>query len=100
MRLPFFCFNPGPRGLAMIQNSRILSKRSGDNTNNGRETNRQHIAVRIRLTPPEGRASTPALLASFLLALARRAAVEEVRVYVFRDRFRPSMAPFTSALRK
>ena len=41
--------------------------------------------VRIRLTPPEGRASTPALLASFLLALARRAAVEEVRIYEFRD---------------
>ena len=40
MRLPFFCFNPGPRGLAMIQNSRSLSKRSGDHTNNGRETNR------------------------------------------------------------
>ena len=41
--LPFFCFNRGPRGLAMIQNSRIPSKRSGDNTNNGRETNR-HMA--------------------------------------------------------
>ena len=27
----------------MIQNSRIPSKRSGDNTNNGRETNR-HMA--------------------------------------------------------
>ncbi len=27
----------------MIQNSRILSKRSGDNTNNDRETNR-HIS--------------------------------------------------------
>jgi len=43
MSLRFFCSNPGPRGLAMIQNLRILSKRSGDNTNNGRETNR-HIS--------------------------------------------------------
>ena len=40
MRLPFFCFNPGPRGLALIRNSRILSKRSGDTANNDRETNR------------------------------------------------------------
>ena len=43
MRLPFFCFNRGPRGLAMTQNSRILSKGSGDTTNNDRETNR-HIS--------------------------------------------------------
>jgi hypothetical protein len=43
MRLPFFGFNPGFRGLAMTRNSRILSKRSGDNTNNDRETNR-HIS--------------------------------------------------------
>lgn len=42
-------------------------------------------AVRIRLPPPEGRASTPALLASFLLALARGAAVEEVRIHEFRN---------------
>ena len=40
--LLFVCINPGPRGLAMIQNSRSLSKRSGGNTSNGRETNR-HI---------------------------------------------------------
>ena len=43
MRLPFFCFNPGPRGLAMNQNWRILSKRSWDNSNSDRETNR-HIS--------------------------------------------------------
>lgn len=38
-----FCFNPGPRWLVMTQNWRILSKRSGDDTNNDRETNR-HIS--------------------------------------------------------
>lgn len=43
MRLPFFCFNPGPRRPAMIQNSRILSKGGGDNTNHDREGNR-HIS--------------------------------------------------------
>jgi hypothetical protein len=41
LRLPFVCFNPGPRQLALIQNSRILSKGGGGYTNNDRETNRQ-----------------------------------------------------------
>ena len=40
MRLPFFCFNPSPRRRAMIQNWRILSKCSGDATNNDGQTNR------------------------------------------------------------
>ena len=40
MHLPLFRFNPGFRGLAMIQNSRIPSERSGGNANKGRETDR------------------------------------------------------------
>jgi hypothetical protein len=84
----------------MTQNSRSLSKRRGDNANNDRETNRHMSdpwATKNRykpfvrhgkppMTPPEGRTSTPPLLASFLLALARRAAVEEVPVYEVRYR--------------
>ena len=40
LRLPFFGFKPGPRGLALFQTTRSLGKGSGDHSNNGRETNR------------------------------------------------------------
>lgn len=40
LRLPLLCCSPDPRGLARIQTSRTLSKRSGDKTNNCRQTYR------------------------------------------------------------